>query len=90
MDISNHRTDVTSRVGLTIDARLEDLDGILDGLVPVDGVTLIAGVDPLAPVSGEFHIDPSVHKLTIILGLHLHQSSLTRTNSYIYPLIITI
>lgn len=63
VDISNHGTHVPSGVGLAIDAGLEDVDGVLDGLVPVDVIALIAGVDPLAPVGGEFHVDPSVNEL---------------------------
>lgn len=62
MDIGNHRTDVAGRVGLG--SLLEDGNGLLDGLVPVVGVTLVACEDGLAAILGELHVDTRVYELT--------------------------
>lgn len=61
VDIGNHRTDVTGRVGLG--SLLEDGNGLLDGLVPVVEISLIAGEDGLASILGELHVDAGVDKL---------------------------
>mmetsp|Transcript_34142 Transcript_34142/g.68828 ORF Transcript_34142/g.68828 Transcript_34142/m.68828 type:complete len:216 (-) Transcript_34142:581-1228(-) len=62
VDIGNHGTDVTRRVGLG--SLLEDGNGLLDGFVPVVVVTLVTGEDGLAAIGGELHVDASVDELT--------------------------
>ena len=47
VDISNHRTDITSRVGRLLGVRgeLERVEVLCAGTIPVLGVTLIDGID---------------------------------------------
>mmetsp|Transcript_31402 Transcript_31402/g.74955 ORF Transcript_31402/g.74955 Transcript_31402/m.74955 type:complete len:203 (+) Transcript_31402:262-870(+) len=63
VNVRNHRTNVASTVRLAFDSVLECIDCILDRLVPVDEVSLVAGVDPLSSICGELHVEPGMNEL---------------------------
>lgn len=62
VNVGNHGSDISGSIWLF--ASLERFNGILDGLVPVDGVTLVGGVNSLTAIFWENHLVTGVDELS--------------------------